>query len=157
MVFPSSLLYTLKKIIVFLLRVALVLMGGIYVTENYAPNFLRKIFEWFGISPFKSAGANAIGLLALFFVAWTLNSYFKSIFTAVYVFIIEHKRIKKMPLYKKIWFSITFPMFDLIGKISMLIAMFMKVEWKPIPHDSNVKITDLTGNAENKKEKQKIS
>lgn len=142
-VFPNSLVYTLKKIIVFLLRVALVLMGSICITENYAPVFLRKIFEWFGISPLNSVGANAIGLLALFFVAWTLNSYFKAIFTAVYVFIIEHKRIKKMKLYKKIWFSLTFPMFDLIGKISMLIAMFMKVEWKEIPHNVAVDISDL--------------
>ena len=142
-VFPSSLVYTLKKIIVFLLRVALVIMGGICITENYAPKFLRKIFEWFGISPLNSVGANAIGLLALFFVAWTLSSYFKAIFTAVYVFIIEHKRIKKMPLYKKIWFSLTFPMFDLIGKISMLIAMFMKVEWKEIPHNVALDISDL--------------
>ena len=39
----------------------------------------------------------------------------------------------------------------------LIVAMFMKVEWKPIPHDSNVKITDLTDNAENIKEKQKIS
>ena len=118
-------------------------MGGIYITENYAPKFLQKIFEWFGISPLNSAGANAIGLLALFFVAWTLNSYFKAIFTAVYVFIIEHKRIKKMKLYKKIWFSLTFPIFDLIGKLSMLIAMFMKVEWKEIPHNVAVDISDL--------------
>lgn len=142
-VFPNSLLNSLKKIIVFFIRIALVLMGGIYVTENFAPKFLIRILDWFGLSPFKSAGANAIGLLALFFVAWTINSYFSGIETAVYVFIIEHKRIKKMKLYKKIWFCLTFPMFDLIGKISMLIAMFMKVEWKEIPHNVAVDISEL--------------
>ena len=46
---------------------------------------------------------------------------------------------------------------DIMGKIALVVAMFMKVEWKPIPHDSNVKITDLTDKAENKKEKQKTS
>ena len=28
----------------------------------------------------------------------------------------------------------------------------MKVEWKPIPHESNVKITDLTESEETEKE-----
>ena len=49
----------------------------------------------------------------------------------------------QMKLYKKIWFSLTFPIFDLIGKLSMLIAMFMKVEWKPIPHTSKVTIDEV--------------
>ena len=51
----------------------------------------------------------------------------------------------------------TFPLFDIMGNIALIVAMFMKVEWKPIPHDSNVKITDLTDKAKNNKEKQKIS
>ena len=88
---------------------------------------------------------------------WTGETYLKTILVALYVYIIEYKRIQKIGFFKTIWFSLTFPIFDLIGKFSLIIAMFMKVEWKPIPHDSNVKITDLTGDAENKKEKQKIS
>ncbi len=88
---------------------------------------------------------------------WSGETYLKTILVALYVYIIEHKRIQKIGFLKTIWFSLTFPIFDLMGKLSLIIAMFMKVEWKPIPHDSNVKITDLTGEAENKKEKQKIS
>ena len=46
----------------------------------------------------------------------------------------ERKRIKKMKWYKKVWYCITFPIFDLIGKLTILLALFMKVDWKPIPH-----------------------
>ena len=142
-VFPRSLLNSLKKIIVFFIRIALVLMGGLFVTQNFAPDFLKNLLKLFGVSSFRTSGGTAIGLLAIFFVAWTVSSYLNGIYTAIYVFIIEHRRIKKMPLYKKIWFCLTFPMFDLIGKISMLIAMFMKVEWKEIPHNVAVDISEL--------------
>ena len=62
------------------------------------------------------------------------------------VFIMEHKRIMPMPWYKKAWFSITFPIFDLIGKLSILIALFIKVEWKPIPHNAAINIDELKNN-----------
>jgi hypothetical protein len=88
---------------------------------------------------------------------WTGEAYLKGMLVALYVYIIEQKRIQKIPFFKTLWFAATFPIFDLIGKFSLVIALFTKVEWKPIPHDSNVKITDLTDNAENIKEKQKIS
>ena len=70
-------------------------------------------------------------------------SYFEHIFEAVYVFIIERKRIKKMSLIKKIWFSFTWPIFDIIGRYTTYIAVFKKVEWKSIPHTSKITIDDL--------------
>ena len=76
---------------------------------------------------------------------------------AAYVYFIERKRIEKLSLLKTLWFIITFPTFGIIGEIAFIIALFSKVEWKPIPHASNVKITDLTDISKNEKEKQKIS
>ena len=70
-------------------------------------------------------------------------TYFEHIFEAVYVFIIERKRIKKMNLKKKIWFSFTWPIFDIIGRYTTYIAVFKKVEWKSIPHTSKITIDDL--------------
>ena len=69
--------------------------------------------------------------------------YFKSILVAVYLFIVEHKNIKPMPFYKKVLYSITWPTFDIIGRYSTYAALFMKVEWKPIPHDSKITIDDI--------------
>ena len=64
---------------------------------------------------------------------------------AVYIFIIEHKRIKKISLKNKIIFTITWPIFDIIGKYTMYVALFKKVEWKQIPHESKVTIDDIRG------------
>ena len=36
-----------------------------------------------------------------------------------------------------------YPTFDIIGKISLLIAMFAKVEWEVIPHTNSISINDL--------------
>ena len=42
-----------------------------------------------------------------------------------------------------VWFILTFPLFDIIGRIATFIAFFKKVEWKPIPHNSSVTIDDI--------------
>ncbi len=144
-VFPRSLLNLIKKIIVFFLRITLIIFAGLHITKNYAPSFLKNFLSFLGVSSLDATGISAIGWLALFFIGWTVNSYLSGIITAAYIFIIERKRIKKIKLYKKIWFSLTFPIFDLIGKISMLIAIFKKVEWKAIPHNVAVSISELEG------------
>ncbi len=72
---------------------------------------------------------------------WLVN--FANMFSAVYVFIAERKRIKKIPLHKKILYCFTWPTFDIIYRYSMYAAMFMKVTWKPIPHTSKVTIEDI--------------
>ena len=50
-----------------------------------------------------------------------------------------------MPIkwYKKVWFCLTFPLFDQIGKFSTIIALFKRVEWKPIPHNAAVSIDEI--------------
>ena len=65
---------------------------------------------------------------------------------AIYIFIIENKRIKKMSLKNKILFTLTWPTFDIIGRYATYAALFMHVEWKPIPHESKVTIDDLNTN-----------
>ena len=101
-------------------------------------------------------GYNKIFVAVITVLSWSAEGYLKSILVALYVYIIEHKRIQKIGIFKTIWFSVTFPLFDIIGKISFIIAMFMKVEWKPIPHDSNIKITDLDDTIEKVKEETKV-
>ena len=142
-VFPYSLVLVIKKVVVYFLRISLIVSAELTISENYAPQFFKDILDWFNISFGRTGGQSAVGWLTLFFFLWTVNSYFKGILTAVYIFIVEYKRIKPMPIYKKIWYSLTFPIFDLIGKVSMCIAMFIKVEWKPIPHNANINIGAL--------------
>ena len=74
---------------------------------------------------------------------YKVKSWLKNMLIAVYLFIFERHRIKKMPFYKMALYSFTWPIFDIIGKYSMYIALFKKVTWKPIPHESKVTIDDI--------------
>ena len=93
------------------------------------------------------------GIKALFISAilaiWTrllyrIGSYFVNMWLAVYLFVIEHDRIIKISFWKKILYVFTWPTFDIIGRYTTYIALFKKVEWKPIPHESKVTIDELS-------------
>lgn len=116
--------------------------GGTYLAKG-----LRKLFE---IRIVSNAGMNAF-LLGLLINLWTrvlfrIGDYFERMWVAVYLFIVEHKNIKPIPFYKKVLYTLTWPTFDIIGRWTTYIAIFMKVEWKPIPHNSKVTIDDITNN-----------
>ena len=140
----GSLLSFMRKILVFILRVILICLSTSYLTIGLAPSFLRNILKFFDI---VSVETNSVLAALLLFVLFTLAHsfwiYASGCVTAAYVFIIERKRIMKMRWYKKVWFCITFPIFDYIGKVSSCVALFKKVEWKPIPHKNNVTIDDV--------------
>ena len=74
---------------------------------------------------------------------YRIGSYFSKMISAIYVFIVEGKRIKKMPLHKKILYTFTWPIFDIIGRYTTYVALFVKVTWKPIPHLSKVTIDEV--------------
>lgn len=76
-------------------------------------------------------------------ITYRLTRYLWNIPVAVYLFIIEHKRIQKVSIWKKLLYCFTWPTFDIIGRYTQYAALFMKVEWKPIPHRSGVRIEDL--------------
>lgn len=76
-------------------------------------------------------------------VFYRIGRYIENIWLAAYIFIVEHKRIKKISIWKKILFCITWPIFDIIGRYTIYAAVFMKVTWKPIPHNSKITIEDL--------------
>ncbi len=149
-VFPSSLLSLFKKVSVFGLRVAIIFSTTNTVARLWmCPWIFQKLFAFFGIDgtsniPGIKNDMYAVMWVFIFLFTWTLWSYIQQILTAAYVYIIEHKRIPKIKWYKKVWFCLTFPIFDMIGRLSMVIALFTKVEWKPIPHNSDVKISDVT-------------
>lgn len=93
------------------------------------------------------AGLNAlfIGLIiALWWkIFYRIGLYFENILVAVYVFIVEKRRIPKIKLHKKILYCLTWPTFDIIGRYTTYIALFKKVDWKPIPHNSKITIDDI--------------
>ncbi len=92
-----------------------------------------------GISAFFVSMLIAIWLRILY----RLGMYITNMWAAVYVFIVERKRINKISFLKKVLFTITWPTFDIIGRYTTYIALFVKVTWKPIPHVSKVTIDDV--------------
>lgn len=142
-IFPRSLMNAIKKGAVLLLRIITVVLFFSSFGIEYAPEFIQKIFAFFNLQPSESGRASVIAWLVFCAFAWSVETYLKGIFTAAYIFIIERRRIKKIKLHKKIWYCLTFPIFDAIGKLSTCIALFKKVEWRPIPHNSNVKISEV--------------
>lgn len=93
------------------------------------------------------------GILALFMglvvsiwlrILYRIGNYFVNIWLAVYLFIVEDSRIKKMKFWKKVLYCFTWPVFDIIGRYTTYAALFMDVAWKPIPHESKVTIDDIS-------------
>lgn len=143
-IYPRALFSVFKRLSIFILRAVLIFGAAEYAATGSAPTFLRYILKPFGVTLVANNVSLAFLLLFLFTVGWTLNTYLGSILVAVYIFIVEHKRIMPMKFLKKVWFCITFPIFDLMGRYALCIALFQKVEWKPIPHEASLSIKDIT-------------
>ncbi len=111
-------------------------------------NYLSKALHF--VLPFNiefEPGLKAFFLTMLTVIWWRvllrIAKYLASCLMAIYLFIVEGKRMIKVPWYKKIIATLTWPTFDSIGRYTQYVALFVKAQWKPIPHDSKVTIDDL--------------
>ncbi len=105
-------------------------------------SLLRILFA-LGIWLFTKESFGIFGAALLAYATGFCKRYFNNFISGLYVFLMERKHIAPMPWYKKLYFAATFPIFHIIGRISFVIALFMKVEWKPIPHTSDKSIDDI--------------
>lgn len=116
--------------------------GGTYLAK-----FLREITN---IRIVYSPGVNAllVGMLITiwFRILYRIAMYFSNMLMAIYLFIVEDARIKKIKFWKKLLFIFTWPTFDIIGRYTTYAAVFMNVTWKPIPHESKITIDDISNN-----------
>ena len=123
--------------------------SNLFSGSTYLAKALRSLFE---IKIVVNPGINALFvgmLISIWFrLLYRIGMYFQDMWIAVYVFIIERKNIKKIPFMKKVLYTLTWPTFDIIGRYSTYAALFMKVTWKPIPHDSKVTIDDINKDKE---------
>ena len=92
-----------------------------------------------GIKAFFISGLLAIWLRILY----RLGVYLANTWIAIYLFIVERHRIKKISFWKKVLYVLTWPTFDIIGRYTIYAALFVKVQWKPIPHNSKVTIDEV--------------
>lgn len=128
--------------------------GGIEtITFFSGGTYLAKFLRW--LWPFKitlNSGAEAffVGFLMQVWLRllYRIGKYLENTLAAIYLFIMEHKRIVKIPWYKKVLYTFTWPIFDIIGRYTTYVALFVKVTWKPIPHESKITIDDIKTNKE---------
>ena len=52
----------------------------------------------------------------------------------------------KSKFLEKVLYCLTWPIYDVIERYVKYIALFKKVEWKPIPHESKITIEDIQEN-----------
>ena len=112
-------------------------------TAGMLPGVAKWIINTFHLPWAATGQTQAIVLLLAAALLWRVNSWLTNMLFAAYVFIAEYKRIVPIRWYRKLWYIFTFPIFDLIGQLSMIIALFSHVEWKPIPHNADVKLDEL--------------
>jgi cellulose synthase/poly-beta-1,6-N-acetylglucosamine synthase-like glycosyltransferase len=65
-----------------------------------------------------------------------LKSCLSNVLTAAYLLFTEKKRLPQLSAGRMILYCLTFPIFDILGKITYCMATVSKVEWKPIPHNA---------------------
>ncbi len=137
-------------VVTFFIQACLMYGNGIdnallFKNSNYLTKALRFIFGdiYINATPGVKAFFISLGLVTVWRILGKLFYDIRNMLTAVYVFFIERKRIKKIPLHKKILYCITWPTFDIFYRYSMYMALFMHVTWKPIPHTSKVTIEDI--------------
>ena len=118
----------------------LIISGSTWIAK-----FLRFIIGNKTITLSKGMGAFFISaLLAIFArLLYRIGTYLSKCWVAVYLFIVEKHRIKKINFWKKCLYTLTWPTFDIIGRYTIYVALFVKVTWKPIPHNSQITIDDV--------------
>ena len=116
---------------------------------DFGNTFLSKLNLFsFKINIEPGVKALFMGVIIAFWyhLIYLIGAYFTAMLMPIYLFIIDRKRIKKMSFSKKVLFIFTWPIFDIIGRYTTYIALFKKVTWKPIPHESQVTIDDIKEN-----------
>ncbi len=143
-VFPYGVFVFAKNILICLLRILLVLCAGYaFVTSGLAPAWLSASLDMLNAGFSAGSAAAAISMLVAFLLLSVFTNSVSAIATAAYIFIMERKHIMYIPWYRKLWFCLMFPFFDIIGKFVGVIALFKKVEWKVIPHSADIDIEEM--------------
>jgi len=113
--------------------------------STWFAKLLRKLIGNSKIN--MSPGIKAFFISALIAILarliYRIGTYLAKCWVAVYLFIVEKHRIKKISFWKKCLYTLTWPTFDIIGRYTIYAALFVKVTWKPIPHNSQITIDDV--------------
>ena len=124
--------------------------GQMYIFRNgtWLSKFVRQFTGnvTINLEPGWKSYAICVLLVIWMRIFYRIGMYLANIWMAIYIFIIERKRIQKVGFWKKVLYCLTWPIYDVIERYVKYIALFKKVEWKPIPHESKITIEDIQEN-----------
>ena len=107
--------------------------------------FLSRIF---GNCEIKTAPGPKAWAMCIVMVLWwrflkRIWNYITKMGIGIYVLVTERRRLPKVSPVRLLRYLICWPVFDIIGRWTQYAAVFVKVTWKPIPHNSKVTIENL--------------
>lgn len=117
----------------------------IFSNSTIVSEIVRKLLGdvTISVAPGVKAYFMCVAIVLWLRLFYRLCRYLMSIWVAAYIFVVERRRIVKISLWKKVLYCFTWPVFDIIGRYTQYVALFVKVTWKPIPHESKVTIDDI--------------
>lgn len=148
-ILPRNLIVMVCDLMLYLMRLFAIFTAAYGILSN--DTMTRVLDAVLGLFGAGLHITNASEAIILFLVVVFLNiiiAFIRDAFIAAFIFFMERKRTPPIKWYKKLWFCLHFALFDYIGKISMVIALCSKVEWKPIPHNADIDITKVSGQDE---------
>jgi len=107
---------------------------------------IRKILRWALRITVGVLVANVWGVIAgicMGILSGLLDRWIAGMIYATFIYLWYYKFVEKVNFFKLLFYIFMFPFFDIIGKYATWIALFTKVEWKPIPHDVTVDINNI--------------
>ncbi len=115
---------------------------------RHIESVIRKLLTFSLKIAITLLAADSFGWLVASLIAFAVDLgifWLKKIATALLVLFKYRKRItsQKGHPWRYLWHMLLFPFFDIIGKWAMYLALFQKVEWKPIPHDRVMDVSKL--------------
>lgn len=110
---------------------------------------LRKIVKWSMQIALAIIASNFVGWLQAFAISYFLglaSRWISNMALEACILIVYRKQVKaveKPKFWKSLFHVFMFPFFDIIGKWTTYVALFKKVDWKPIPHDTVIDVSKL--------------
>lgn len=133
-IFANTLPSVAFNVLLFVLQILFII-----ITPLVDPTLtLEEIMIGDSVSLFDSDG------LLFAWLRTAMSAYVGLLLNAIAIFVFERKRIKKVPLYKKVLISLAWPIFIAIQIPIDIQAVFSRnLEWKPIPHKDQTKFENV--------------